>query len=52
MSDQSVSNKYRSALAKVRTEYPDFDELPTVDLAVFANTSATTKDEREVCKKL
>ena len=44
MSSQSVSvsDKYRSALEKVRAEYPDFDDLPTVDLASFANTSITT----------
>ena len=52
MSNQSVSNKYRSALKKARAKFPDFDELPTVDLVSFANTPATAKDERKVCKKL
>lgn len=43
MSSQSVSDKYKTALEKARTEHPDFDTLPTVDLAVFANVPVKSK---------
>lgn len=54
MSNQSVSDKYRSALAKARFEYPDFnnlpdfEDLPAVDSAVFANPIPSNPEARSL----
>lgn len=54
MSNQSVSSssKYRSALAKARAKFPDFDVLPTNDLLSFSNASVSVKGQSNALPQL